>query len=126
MRGDARRRHASRTSSTVSVPPRASTKQMGPYPRPARRLSAGDEAAARALGVAAVRLELVLEAANADLQESRGFRAIAVHLVERAEDVAALDFAEREPGLEDSGNHRRGRRRAGRRLSGEEVTIGQR
>src|SRR5438094_2694636 len=34
MRGGARRRYASRTSSTVSVPPRATTKQMGPFQRP--------------------------------------------------------------------------------------------
>src|SRR5207244_4408271 len=37
MRGGARRRYASRTSSTVSVPPRAPTKQMGPFQRPASR-----------------------------------------------------------------------------------------
>src|SRR5437773_10257420 len=34
MRGGARSRHASRTPSTVSVPPRAPTKQMGLYRPP--------------------------------------------------------------------------------------------
>src|SRR5580765_7042832 len=91
------------------------------------RLSAGDEAAIRArrLDVPTVRLELVLEAANADLQEPRSFRAIAVNLVERAQDVAALDLAERKPGLEHSGNHRRWRGGPARELPGEEVPIGQ-
>src|SRR6476469_3269310 len=76
MRGDGRGRQRSRWAPIRS------------------RLSAGDEAAIRArrLDVPTVRLELVLEAANADLQEPRGFRTIAVNLVERAQDVAALDL----------------------------------
>jgi hypothetical protein len=39
LRGDARRRHARRTLCTLSVPPRASTKQMGLFQPPAGRLA---------------------------------------------------------------------------------------
>src|SRR4029077_6138267 len=39
LRGGARRQHARRTLCTLSVRPRAPTKQMGPYRRPSRRES---------------------------------------------------------------------------------------
>src|SRR5438552_18132290 len=108
----------------------AAAPQSLPGRRTEGRLGAArDEAPVGAGGgvdVPAVGFELVLQAANADLQEPCGFGPVAVDLVESPEDVAALHFAQRQPGLEQSREHGRGSGDGARRVSGEEIAVGQR